>query len=607
MSFDDADESFCKFFRVELPLNSAEHGALDRLSLLACQRQGVLPEELLPGHQGTASPVGSPNRRRTPTSPPRSLPRSNALDAADRKRRAAKLSILEDERRSICDVLHSAADARRLTHEHTRVQTELEQQRLEMESADGGAARSHTPDEARAIDLLVAHVRDQGPQRRVMEDAIDSTKKAGEREIEKMRNRQIGFIINDLKREVVRNTMVNAIAEREAKFEEAVQRREEVAKTEAKRKEKERRRKMTALRIRNDALFTLRKEQLEGRAAEEQAVWLATKKAKAAGVEERKAQSAAATQVSKARAEAVREHDALRFAVMDEEQTDTLQLHDERRVNLLLKLEISKEQRRIHASRKMHAAQDYVANLEDGSAAARARLDEQAVSSQQVVQRTRRARQRVFHDQAQREGEASGDAAKRREEADVAHARKSIALLQTEQRRDGQVASVRKVQAGQRAARAAMAEQREQHHADNAQRLERLQEYQQGVKDALLAEQLARDRASKQLKATMAKKMQAARQRLARDQELVAGQVQILRDAPASSLEDPQQLLDRTMATLEQSGSRSGSTTAAAKKRDAPATASSRREPSAPAKQKEEEPARPGTTPTRAVLDAGKK
>lgn len=517
VNFATADDQFAAFFCTSLPI--VDPVALDRISLLACERQGVAIQDLLPAKQ-------APRPKRQSPAVAAAL---EAKATVEVRRRTAVFTILQQERAHLLGIISSAASGDRLTHEQVQIQTELSKQRHPLSHAE---PRSNLPGEADDIDRLLNHVHDLAPERARLAKTIEETRRKGEEDVERLRQRHLRFIAHDVALEQQREEMLDAIAKREHEFKAAQAQRDAARKVEAQRVAKLHRRKINALRIRNAALHEMQAEEFSKRSAAHEKLWKEVVKRRAEEVERRKEISEAKCKESKEKAERVWEEAAAKCNELEEELNGKVLLHDERRANLQLQLEIQREERRIAAMQRQYQARQHVTQKDDGASKTRRRLDERDAAAQQLIADKKRATQARLEQQRRDREEAFRKISERQQRMDEKKAEKDVALLRREIEMEQRVEEARLQKLQEVEVQAALEQQKMHHHEDNMHRIQRQHEHKQAVKAALIAEVEERDRAARDLKYEMSKKMQAARQRLAEERERVEEEMARNRSSP---------------------------------------------------------------------------
>ena len=567
--FSSADAAFARLFRVPRPVPADAEATFDRLSMLACQRQGIAPTELLPGAgagsvaRANGGDPGSPGARSAVSASSTRIEESKA-DVAN-KRRLAKINIVELERRSIVDVVFRAHQDKqekgKLTHEQEQVQSELHavQQQAPPHPDDSGTeprALANNPAEAAAVKELLGQVHDLNPQRKKLLKTIEDTKRHGEEEIEKMRKRQLRFVMNDVQREVEKQEIQAHIADKERQFKEKERQRQQQIEEQAATRAKNHRRKMTALRIRNEVLYQHKKEELEHRERQQHETYVRLMKQKAEHVEKLRRESERKAQLGREKAETVREQDALKCELLQKDLETADEIHDHRRDHLQLQMHVRREQRRVDAWKKHVRAQQNVDAIDDGTQEVKARLEANENAVQENRQRRLAEREERIKRQQQEEEEARQLAEQRRVASAQRRERRNVELLREEVRHEEVLRAVRAEKEEDRELRRELDEQKRQEHQDNMERIRRLQDYRQSVKDRLLREAQQRDRANKQMRLEMSTKLQRARQRLVQDREEVNTQIVRMRSSPRFRQLPPKEMLAETMASIERSGQR---------------------------------------------------
>ena len=612
--YTSADAAFARLFRVQLPLPEDAYSSLDRLTVLACMRQGIAPHELLPGAADASLSRARTRSPATPHSPksPESVARIDASKAdVANKRRLAKIDIVELERRSIVDVIfRSQQDKQRaqgkLSHEAAQLQSELWQAQRAAPGASTGEPRelANNPAEAAAVRELLGHVHDLNPQREKLLHTIEETKRHGEEEIEKMRKRQLRFVMNDVQREVEKQEIQAAIAEKERKFAAAEQERQSAVEAQAAARAKAHRKKLTALRIRNEVLYQHKKDELEHRERQQHSVFVRTMQEKAARLAEMRMESERKSQLGREKAAAVREQDALRCELLQRELETADELHEHRREHLQLHLHVRREQRRVAAMRKHVQSQRNVAAIDDGTEAARKRLDERDAAATQNIHERVEDREARLRELASAEAEANRRAEERRQQLQRQRERRNVELLTGEVEHEQHIALVRAEQEEARLLRSQLNEQRHAHHIDNIERLKRLNEYRQEMRDRVLREARERDRANRAMKFEMSTKLQMARQQLVQNREHVNEQIMRMRNSPRFRRLSPQAMLMETMASIARTGERQRAASASSRAGRSPDTADTAAPSGDANRSSAQKDNRPGTTPSREVAKA---
>jgi hypothetical protein len=547
IDFARADDEFCRFFRCKPNTDSVRQ--LDRLSLLACDRQGVTVAELLPSQLVARSQAGTPTRDAA-------TPSVDAIVvAAAAKRRTAKFAIVEQERKQLHQLILASVKVPHLSHDQRRLLADLRNQEMDVgaDKAHRGRAEDTAPlmcqdvEEDDDVNALLDRHDDLHDARSRLQQSIDATRRKGEEEVRKLRERHLRFVAHDIALEAQRRQMIDHIEERDRAVQHMRAVQQETLAERAKREAKEQRRKLKALRIRNDALDRHRADELEDRSRKQDELWGDLVAKRERELEARRAASAQRNDIAKQRADRVRNFIEKKCETLEHEVHEKLALHAERKTVVMTRLEISREARRVQALRKFYAARQYVENKDDGTAATRHEIETKEEEAERRKQLQDRDVKQHFTELTQQQQDAMKKAEERRAAADLERAKASILIFKQEIAKDADVAAAKASKAQRIDQLRGLSALKREHHADNLARLERQREHAQRQKDALLKEQQERDRAQHHLRVEMAKKMQAARQRLAEDRERVQQQVSLLRNSRDLMEHTPESILEASL------------------------------------------------------------
>jgi hypothetical protein len=530
------DEEFCRLFRCQPGVKSERQ--LDRLSLLACERQGILPKDLLPVEPKPGADA--------------------SLVQAAAKRRTAKISIVEQQRRHLHQIVVGAATAQHLTHEQHQLQADLNDQEStvgrhhgdgieERAAEDDAPLRCVDEEEDEDVAILLEHVPDLGNERERLQRTLEATRAKGEQEVAKLRNRQLRQVAHDIETEGKRRAMLEHIAEREAAFHNQQEEKHRALAEQARKEARDARRKMKALRIRNDALARHRAEELDARAAHHDELWRDLVAKREAQLEERRIATAKKDAIAKERTLRVKESVERKCDLLEHEAVDKVVTHEERRAMINTQLAVAREQRRVVALRKFMAARQYVESKDDGSGATRQELDSRHDEADERHAKAKAAERKRLEDERRKRDEIAAQAAKRREEMDERRARKNILTLRREVEKERDVEAARRRKEAQIERLRTLEEAKKEQHEDNIARVARQREHAQRQKDALLAEAAERDRAQRELKLEMSRKLQLARQRIAEDRERVQEQMSKVRNSRDLLEKSPEEVLEASL------------------------------------------------------------
>ena len=383
--------------------------SLDRLTLLACNRQGILPEELLVPDVSLLSPAKS-----TSFSNSGSLSVKDATAIArethELNQRMTLVALVGKERRAICRTLFSGYYARLdreqrvqeqlrlprrkrhlirpilLSHEENKLHTELSamesneeslgrakrlrhiQEQVEAESLptsnnneDGSATSApflKNPKEYDAVrSLLDVQSSSEAAERKFEEDMAHITMR-GERRIAKIRQKQINDIIRETEAIKEREQMLKHLEEREKSWRRSNEEKKQALHLKV--LEEDRLREEKVARHEEEAMRQLqeRKRQLMANIAEHNARIAAIHEQRERDRGERVAKLDRQLEEGRLRAEAKRQEAREQAELLKEEVTMKLELHGSRKRNIDTRRHLIKASaERVHTHRLHQALQ----------------------------------------------------------------------------------------------------------------------------------------------------------------------------------------------------------------------------------------------------------
>ena len=324
----EADEPFKSLFRLDSTSSSCPATfTLDRLSRLACDRQGISPLELLrvtrrgdsrsgerphaaissgtadadSTGRGDASNISvsprSPSSAACSPRVSRSVKRAVELarQEAEATRRLSNVKIVEKERQYLLREVHEAAHTDHLNHDQVKLRAQLLQQEeapTSIASEGFGAGPSvhsvavppsaagiaatlkwappqcHDPSEAELVRRVVsndAHERALEQQRAMLKQSVEKFASHGHEEIEHMRRRQMTLIVNELRREVEREDLLSYMQQRDDELAAVNEQKLAEATKKAKKEARRARQKVVALKIRQYLVDEKKREVLHER------------------------------------------------------------------------------------------------------------------------------------------------------------------------------------------------------------------------------------------------------------------------------------------------------------------------------------------------------
>ncbi len=554
----DADAMFRNFFRAPLSAFQSKGdesssssclsasltiATLDRLSLLACERQGIHPlDELLPMNQDSFRG--------------RNVPQLTEEVRAEQfeTRRIQKLRLLEIERKRIIgilmsihksfydDSLSSSAAGRRggrhiISAEQQLLVTELIAQADEHAKSPNRRLYRMAflvPDERSvAVPLLSRQAVNSSAAQEASEQAVKRIQEQGAKELEKLRQRELRAVEREIDTELVKTEMLAELQRKEAELRLQKQRRREQAAKKALEQEIVRQSKMEHVTEQQSKLMRERMEELEARCRMREEHLRDLERKKELEADERCRAEAKAQAEARERARLLREdHEAQRM-LLESEVLSRMALHSQRKANMEVRMNTVREMRRLEDRRKFAMVSEFLASssasheelaaeLAKNDAEAKLRLAEREARQKELLEQHR------FNNKEQIEL-----AQQRRSEVDAERGDRASVLMLTLSEQERHVKEVAQAKEAERSLRAELARQRERNISENLGRLDKTYEYRHKMKQLRLEQEKMRTEAQIAAKRELESSLGRSRVKMARDREQLLEQVAKLSASPS--------------------------------------------------------------------------
>jgi hypothetical protein len=492
------------------PASVIEKLPLDRLSLLACDRQGLEPLELL-----------SPSTVQQNTSALRATPRSGvaalrrileAKQEADAARRMGKIRVAECERKSIMATLMSldlSNMKRKLTKEENLLLWQLRQQdadarkrlpeakNLSPEELEEFGLSCNDAAEADACDALLQWQSESDLQEKMHKARMAHVQRAAADEFERMKAIQHRSAVADVTEVLQRSVMEERMRRKEKTHREIVEQQNKARHEECQKAERAREQKRQLCTERFHENVRSRRRELESRAHYRDERSKQVQNERQDELAQRHARKAEEASKARMRLETVNESISEFRSLVEEEQKAKMELHESNKKQLLLRRRAARDMK--FANQELHSSN--VDRVQEAFIEEQRRHEQEVMEKEKEIELRKKAVKEAA-EQRVRLLSAATDAALQRSQLKC----RQYAEAQEERRKDLEMEyeakseRIRIVEENRKVDRLIKAEleaQRIKHHEENRRRVEHAQAYQQMLKAELAEREEERDRQQK--------------------------------------------------------------------------------------------------------------
>lgn len=508
---------------------------LDRLSLLACERQGLQPVELL----ARETPDNNTSQSRaTPRSAVAAMRRiAEAKQEAAAARRLGKVRVAESERRSIVAVL-LAIDLsnvkRRLTKEENSLLMQLRSQDAEaLKKIPGVSAMSRSelaeyglpcndPAEADACDALLQWQSESDIQDRKHKIKIAQVQKAAAEEFERMKLLQHRSAVAEVADVLQKNAMEERMRLKEEAHRTFLEEQNEARRRESLEAEREREKKRQTCIERFRETLRNRRRELELRAQYRDERSQLSQKRKDEELAQRKSRKEEEASKARKRLDSVNESTVEFRSILEDELHAKMTLHTSNTTQLQLRRRAAKDLKEA----KEQIRFEMVDHVHDAVLSEQMQKEKDALQKEMDIARRKEAVKQAAFERSQMISEATEAAQKlsqdicRRDLLAREERRKQLEIeYETKDEQIRAVAEHRKVD---RVIKSELTAQRLEHHEQNRKRVEKAIAFQQKLKAENVAREEERDRKQRDAEERHKKSMTDLATKLYKDREELA-------------------------------------------------------------------------------------
>jgi hypothetical protein len=517
-------------------LGTSNQGVHDRLSLLACERQGLLPDDLL----FKANPFTGDGRVKK-----HAQKVEEARYHANEMRRRQFVEIVRREREKIVQLLREAVHAPRMNHEQQLLHAELLRQ-----PAD---CQSNVPEEAQLIEALLLRESDHQVHVKRVQAAVAKATQEGEHEILKIKERQVRSVAAEIELENNRKAMLDQLNRAEESWRQKREARQSELSLQSKVAARRREFKVLRLQERQQSLTESRRQELQARQAQREELERRIKEAKQAELERKHLEAEQQAEKVQHQAERARAEEISKSRLLQHEQEAKLQLHLARKRNLQLRLNALRQMRRGQSAQRFSSVAAFLMTKEERNQVDGAALEEElrlAEERRLQLQALERERCRARLERLREETER---AAESRAEIQLEKERRDQALRAASAEKERHLEELEMEKAINREIRKALRDENVLHHKHSLERLRRLEQHQQEMKDALIEEEQKHMQEYERRKRELAQQLHQARLRISKGKERIISQFERLKSSPSWNPSTAVQLIE---AELSGSGER---------------------------------------------------
>lgn len=478
---------------------------LDRLSLLACLRQGLQPTELLQQGQGSVASARSPASLSSSRASRSSL---RHIEEATEMRRLGKIRIAEQERKAIVAVLLSVQpNSKTLTKEQNALLVQLREQEkralallpdpLSTDSDHDDLSvgpQCNDPAESDACDVLMSRQTESDVHEKALKKRLHKAEVAARQELEKVKTIQRRLMVSDLTNELMRQAVSEHLDRKKAalSFHLEELKRERAEKAESTNRERALKTQQCQQQFRSK--LRSRRQEIEHRAEYRNDRSRRAQLERQQLIAQRRSSKEREAEVAHHRLTTMEAQQEAYRKLLDEESDAKMKMHAANAERIKLHQQASVEVKRVHAAEKSQRV----------VAVSRAAESEHSVIEKSVEEKSRDAerraaavkaahieRSKIVGETERARHEAAEKARQELLQAQAAHCAEVAAYSMAKEERIAAVAAQRETE---RTIKADLNEQRLVHHEENLRRVVLAQEYQHSIKAALVSQEDERAR-----------------------------------------------------------------------------------------------------------------
>lgn len=572
---------------------------LDRLSLLACSRQGIVPSELLTGNNNKNDTNGGNRRSRPPSSSAlvTSATSSTAVLArvqearikANEERRLGKIRIVEAERKHILSVLRSVdPQAKTVNKEQNTLLMQLKAQdtlaaqqqedRNEINAKEKRARGDdacqllpialpacNDPQDADLCDLLMSKQSGIEIQAKKLKKEVRRAEAKAQDEVEKLKQHQFKAAVQDVSMELKRFYADQRVRQKEEDLRLHLESLEESRHEKSVRLDAERRAKMKALTRSNLQRHQERQAEIEARALYREMRLQEREKEKEEMLEKRALLRAQEEERAAQRLRSLDERFSEYKSLQRQEYEAKMQLNDSRQAQLQLQSDALLELKNANDAQARHRVREVLRQQDDELTQKRIELEEKLESiearreivdmsfaerSQQLKDQFEERRQKLL----QQRGVADDERQRRIAQLEAEYNQKEAHIQDMQRERELQIALRRE-----------LGKQKQEHHDENMRRVTLTEQYTRDIETTILEREREQERVLQEAKALQRKQITEVRESLQKEKEMMSRNLELLRRKGVSDSATSPSALTSPARSVTQRGTSSASSNSASR------------------------------------------